>query len=131
MYFRTLASSRFSDTHRIDPNEDAEDEMDPEMAALRQAVDPMLDGEDVVDEMDLPPYEFRINTAKLLIELEQYEDASYVLGQLMREDDEVVQVWYMFGWLYFITSDYAAALECLEIAQRVRSSYFYLFIFFL
>ncbi|KJE89691.1 hypothetical protein CAOG_001124 [Capsaspora owczarzaki ATCC 30864] len=109
------------DTYRINPNEDLEDDMDPEVADLRQVVDPMLDGEDVMDDQDLPPYDFRINTAKLLIELEQYEDASYVLGQLMREDDEVVQVWYMFGWLYFITSDYAAAFECLDTAQRMHA----------
>uniref|UniRef100_A0A8C1Y2L4 Si:dkey-12j5.1 n=1 Tax=Cyprinus carpio TaxID=7962 RepID=A0A8C1Y2L4_CYPCA len=41
---------------------------------------------------NIPPYESRITTAKLLIEAEQYEMATEVLEDLLEEDDEVVEV---------------------------------------
>lgn len=40
----------------------------------------------------LPPYEFRINTAKLAIELGQLDSALHVLEQLLSEDDHIMQV---------------------------------------
>ncbi|KAM6935954.1 uncharacterized protein PEZ65_006220 isoform 3-T3 [Lycodopsis pacificus] len=48
---------------------------------------------------DIPPYESRVTTAKLLIESEEYEMAVDVLEGLLEEDDEVVQVWYLSGWV--------------------------------
>lgn len=48
---------------------------------------------------EIPPYESRVTTAKLLIESEEYEMAVDVLEGLLEEDDEVVQVWYLSGWV--------------------------------
>ncbi|XP_026225593.1 probable assembly chaperone of rpl4 isoform X2 [Anabas testudineus] len=56
--------------------------------------------EDVQNEV--PPYEWRITTAKLLIESEEYEMAVDVLEGLLEEDDEVVQVWYLSGWVCYL-----------------------------
>uniref|UniRef100_A0A665TTB4 Si:dkey-12j5.1 n=1 Tax=Echeneis naucrates TaxID=173247 RepID=A0A665TTB4_ECHNA len=50
----------------------------------------------------IPPYESRITTAKLLIETEEYEMAVDVLEGLLEEDDEVVQVWYLSGWVCYL-----------------------------
>uniref|UniRef100_UPI0037E78378 uncharacterized protein n=1 Tax=Semicossyphus pulcher TaxID=241346 RepID=UPI0037E78378 len=50
----------------------------------------------------IPPYEPRITTAKLLIECEEYEMAVDVLEGLLEEDDEVVQVWYLSGWVCYL-----------------------------
>ncbi|XP_061531744.1 uncharacterized protein si:dkey-12j5.1 [Phycodurus eques] len=50
----------------------------------------------------LPPYESRITTAKLLVECEEYEMAVEVLEGLLEEDDEVVQVWYLSGWVCYL-----------------------------
>ncbi|XP_071325033.1 uncharacterized protein [Trachinotus anak] len=50
----------------------------------------------------IPPYESRITTAKLLIESEEYEMAVDVLEGLLEEDDEVVQVWYLSGWVCYL-----------------------------
>uniref|UniRef100_A0A3Q0S9Z6 Si:dkey-12j5.1 n=1 Tax=Amphilophus citrinellus TaxID=61819 RepID=A0A3Q0S9Z6_AMPCI len=57
-------------------------------------------GEDIQNE--IPPYESRITTAKLLIESEEYEMAVDVLEGLLEEDDEVVQVWYLSGWVCYL-----------------------------
>lgn len=51
---------------------------------------------------EIPPYESRITTAKLLIESEEYEMAVDVLEGLLEEDDEVVQVWYLSGWVCYL-----------------------------
>ncbi|XP_041649786.1 probable assembly chaperone of rpl4 isoform X1 [Cheilinus undulatus] len=50
----------------------------------------------------IPPYESRITTSKLLIESEEYELAVDVLEGLLEEDDEVVQVWYLSGWVCYL-----------------------------
>ncbi|XP_061676491.1 uncharacterized protein si:dkey-12j5.1 [Syngnathoides biaculeatus] len=50
----------------------------------------------------LPPYESRITTVKLLVECEEYEMAVEVLEGLLEEDDEVVQVWYLSGWVCYL-----------------------------
>ncbi|XP_008321568.1 probable assembly chaperone of rpl4 [Cynoglossus semilaevis] len=51
---------------------------------------------------EIPPYESRITTAKLLMESEEYEMAVDVLEALLEEDDEVVQVWYLSGWVCYL-----------------------------
>ncbi|XP_037532907.1 probable assembly chaperone of rpl4 isoform X2 [Nematolebias whitei] len=51
---------------------------------------------------EVPPYESRITAAKLLIESEEYETAVDVLEGLLEEDDEVVQVWYLSGWVCYL-----------------------------
>ena len=50
------------------------------------------------DPEQLPPLEFRINTAKLLLELHQCELAVDLLSQLLVEDNQLAQVWYLLGW---------------------------------
>ncbi|XP_075683774.1 uncharacterized protein LOC142652141 isoform X2 [Rhinoderma darwinii] len=59
------------------------------------------DDEDLV-ESTLPPYESRIPAAKLLIEVEDFELATEVLEGLLEEDDEVIQVWYLLGWVCYL-----------------------------
>ncbi|XP_073341263.1 uncharacterized protein [Pagrus major] len=51
---------------------------------------------------EVPPYESRITTAKLLLECEEYEMAVDVLEDLLEEDDEVIQVWYLSGWVCYL-----------------------------
>ncbi|KAK5862368.1 hypothetical protein PBY51_017772 [Eleginops maclovinus] len=51
---------------------------------------------------DIPPYESRVTTAKLLLESEEFELAVDVLEGLLDEDDEVVQVWYLSGWVCYL-----------------------------
>lgn len=56
---------------------------------------------------EIPPYETRITTAKLLIESEEYETAVDVLEGLLEEDEEVVQVWYLSGWVCYLQMEKA------------------------
>ncbi|XP_069815582.1 uncharacterized protein [Dendropsophus ebraccatus] len=66
--------------------------------------------EDLV-ESTLPPYESRITTGKLLIEAEDFELATEVLEGLLEEDDEVIQVWYLLGWVCYLQAKESAEEE--------------------
>uniref|UniRef100_A0A9J8DFB1 Si:dkey-12j5.1 n=1 Tax=Cyprinus carpio carpio TaxID=630221 RepID=A0A9J8DFB1_CYPCA len=61
-----------------------------------------MEEEEDQNKSNIPPYESRITTAKLLIEVEEYEMATEVLEDLLEEDDEVVEVWYLLGWLFYL-----------------------------
>ncbi len=44
-------------------------------------------------------YTTRLASAKILIELELWDEAVQVLEGLLEEDDQVVDTWYLLGWL--------------------------------
>jgi len=50
-------------------------------------------------------YNSRLNTAKLLMDLENFDRAGEVLDTLLQEDDEVVAPWYLMGWLNLLRED--------------------------
>ena len=50
----------------------------------------------------IPSYESRISLVKLLIEISQYTQALSVLELLQKENDEVLDLWYLYGWCYFL-----------------------------
>jgi len=50
-------------------------------------------------------YNSRLNTAKLLMDLENFDRAAEVLDTLLQEDDEVVAPWYLMGWLNLLRED--------------------------
>lgn len=64
---------------------------------------------------DLPSYEFRFETAKLLLELDESVDAaSQVLEQLLEENDQDPNVWLLLALCYQGGGDLEAALEAAE-----------------
>ncbi len=46
-------------------------------------------------------YDSRINTSRILTEVQEFDTALTVLEQLAEEDDEVVVIWYMLGWVNY------------------------------
>ncbi|XP_062841423.1 uncharacterized protein si:dkey-12j5.1 [Trichomycterus rosablanca] len=72
---------------------------------------------------NVPPYESRITAAKLLIEAEEFEVATDVLEGLLEEDDEVVQVWYLLGWMCYLQLDKPGATEDLESLRKSARTY--------
>jgi len=51
-------------------------------------------------------YTTRIQTAKILIELEDWDNATKVLDGLIEEDEDVVDTWYLLGWLNKLRADF-------------------------
>ncbi|KDO24295.1 hypothetical protein SPRG_09932 [Saprolegnia parasitica CBS 223.65] len=73
------------------------------------------------DENTMPSLEFRTFTGKLLIEVEKFEQAAYVLEGVMQEDDENAEVWFLVGSCYKALEDYDTALEFLERCSAMLS----------
>ncbi|EPX71063.1 uncharacterized protein SOCG_01281 [Schizosaccharomyces octosporus yFS286] len=54
------------------------------------------------DSIDLPTYAVRTSVARLLIEVEMHQEAHDLLIYLQKEDDEIVDVWYLLGWNCYV-----------------------------
>ncbi|XP_068223940.1 uncharacterized protein [Palaemon carinicauda] len=50
-------------------------------------------------------YPTRLNTAKILIEIEDHDHAIDVLEGLAEEDDSVVDTWYLMGWSAYLRGE--------------------------
>ena len=70
-------------------------------------------------------FEFRMETCKLLIEAQKHEPAAQVVQQLIQEDDENVELWYLLGYCYFHLQEYFDAKEVLTTANQVKNTIHY------
>ena len=59
------------------------------------------------DPVELCPliYTTRLSTARMLIELEEWDKAQSVLDGLIEEDEDIVDAWYLLGWLNKLRTD--------------------------
>ncbi len=67
---------------------------------------------------ELPSLEFRHNTAKLFVELNQPKTATAIWESILEEDDAIAEVYYHLG-LAYRQFDSQAAREQLEKALQV------------
>eukprot|EP01100_Stratorugosa_tubuloviscum_P002738 TRINITY_DN1648_c4_g1_i1.p1 TRINITY_DN1648_c4_g1~~TRINITY_DN1648_c4_g1_i1.p1 ORF type:complete len:360 (-),score=179.90 TRINITY_DN1648_c4_g1_i1:151-1179(-) len=66
-----------------------------------------------------PSASFKQNSAKLFMELEQYEHAITVLQILVDENDEEIQSWYYLGICHENIKEYIAATDALTRAKEL------------
>merc|ERR1739842_222845 len=57
----------------------------------------------------------------VLIEVEEYDRGVEVLEGLVEEDDEVVQAWYLLGWIHYLKEDRGIARFYLKKAKEVNA----------
>jgi predicted Zn-dependent protease len=73
----------------------------------------------------IPPYAERINLVKLLIEIELYSEALEVLQTMQREDEENVELWYLYTCAYYHDTNeskdgnWKSAKECAEMCLKL------------
>lgn len=67
----------------------------------------------------VPTYDFRMVTARLLVELSQYENASVILAELSSEDAEDTEMWYLLGMCFMLMSRPAACKQALTRAKKL------------
>ncbi|ORX93841.1 TPR-like protein [Basidiobolus meristosporus CBS 931.73] len=113
--YQTLASIRLSQQR----NEDAKEALEKSMS-LWSNLEPGHPG--------IPNYDARIGLVKLLMEMGLFDVALNVLEGLQKEDDEVVELWYLYGWAYYLlgedksdeekASSWEDARDCLESAIK-------------
>lgn len=52
------------------------------------------------EDPDVPDFPTRISLARLLMEVDMFDEASEVLDRLIVEDNTSVEAWYLCGWCY-------------------------------
>jgi tetratricopeptide (TPR) repeat protein len=68
------------------------------------------------------PFEFCVQTCRLLVECEDKLLAIRLLESLLREDDENVEIWILLGHCH-LAADAEAAIECFERAEELLESF--------
>lgn len=112
--YQSLASFRISQCRP--------DDAKPFMLKTLQLIQP----EEGEDPDSKAPYDVRLSTAKILMELGMFPEADQVLDGLLLEDDEVCDVWYLQAVCLSLMHDYRAALEHFQQAHDVGPRYFFL-----
>ncbi|QDZ25082.1 hypothetical protein A3770_15p76000 [Chloropicon primus] len=64
-------------------------------------------------------YDFRAVTARLLVELSKYDVAINILKDLVSEDEEDTEVWYLLGLCYALTGDGTRSKAALTKAKSI------------
>ncbi|PIA16560.1 TPR-like protein, partial [Coemansia reversa NRRL 1564] len=59
------------------------------------------------DPTQIPSYDNRLGLVRLLLELDDKDQALSILERLQKEDDENVDLWYLYGWTYHLQSEEA------------------------
>ncbi len=103
---QTLANMRLSQNRRDDA-----------IAALGESIG--LWREMPFEDEHYPSYEFRLTAARLLVEVELYEDARQIAAVLTQEDDDIVESWYLYTFALYSLGETAAAHAALQNAERL------------
>lgn len=90
---QTLASIRIS-----------QERVDEAKRALAHSMSLWKDIPVNIEDAAKPDFATRISLVRLLIEVEQEEDAVAVLDGLVKEDDQSVEAWYLGGWCHLLLS---------------------------
>ena len=71
----------------------------------------------------LPSLSTRMNLARLLTELSLLDEALKVLQVNQLEDDEDPEIWYLFGWIYYLMGGFVPEMLTLEMAIEQYGSH--------
>ncbi|KAJ1680084.1 hypothetical protein EV182_000706 [Spiromyces aspiralis] len=83
---------------------------------------------------NIPSYDSRLTLVRLHLECQLYEKALDLLETLQKENDESVDLWYLYGWTYFLRGDskdvsteeksdaWNEARDCLERALALAAT---------
>lgn len=55
----------------------------------------------LVAEEHLPAIDFRMQTSRLLVELKKFKPAVQLLENIVSEDDEIIEAWYLLAYSFF------------------------------
>ncbi|EEB09006.1 fungal protein [Schizosaccharomyces japonicus yFS275] len=76
--------------------------VDDAKAALKKCIDIIFNAE---PDVELPVYAVRTSIAKLLIEIGMHDEAHQLLMLLQKEDDQIVDTWYLLGWNCYVEAE--------------------------
>ncbi|KAI9299850.1 hypothetical protein BJ944DRAFT_244771 [Cunninghamella echinulata] len=97
---------------------------------LQQSINLWFDKE--VGDPTIPNYDARLSLIKLLLEVGLIQQAFLILERLQKENDQVVDLWYLYGWTYYCLGEdesttnqddklahWEDARDCLEVALKL------------
>jgi len=87
-------------------------------AALKYLTESFQVWQKISDPTELPEFEFRVQTAKLFMELDNFRTAADILESLLNEDDEISELWYLLGFS-LATLEPESSLECLTKSRNL------------
>lgn len=64
------------------------------------------------EEMAMPTLDFRMQTARLLVQIQKYKPAVQMLEMVVSEDDEQIEAWYLLAFSFFKRDRWRNAAEC-------------------
>ncbi|KAK5092298.1 hypothetical protein LTR70_005608 [Exophiala xenobiotica] len=91
---QTLASIRIS-----------QERVDEARRTLAQSLSVWMDIPADTEHLARPDFATRVSLVRLLMEVEQEQDAMIVLEGLVKEDDQSVESWYLGGWCHLLISN--------------------------
>lgn len=68
---------------------------------------------------NMPSFEFRVATSKLLLELKEWDWAQELLQSLLEEEDSIAEVWYLLSFAFVNGGDPHGALETANMSKRL------------
>lgn len=80
---------------------------------LEKVVNIIKQKDELADPEQMPPYDFRLQTSRLLIELLNYKKAIKPLDTLIKEDDTKGEVWYLLAYCHYNLKKLQNASECI------------------
>lgn len=66
----------------------------------------------LVVEEHLPVLDFRMQTCRLLVELKKFKPAVLLLENIVQEDDEIIEAWYLLAFSFFNRKKWSNAEQC-------------------
>ncbi|CAO3631908.1 unnamed protein product [Cunninghamella echinulata] len=97
---------------------------------LQQSINLWFDKEE--GDPTIPNYDARLSLIKLLLEVGLIQQAFLILERLQKENDQVVDLWYLYGWTYYCLGEdesttnqddklahWEDARDCLEVALKL------------
>ena len=68
---------------------------------------------------NLPSIEFRMQTVRFLVELEEYKKGVKILDTIISEEDEHVETWYLLGFCFCKLKKFANGQECVKNVNQL------------
>ena len=67
----------------------------------------------------LPSIDFRMQTTRLLVELQEFKKSVKILDTIIKEEDEHVETWYLLGFCFCKLNLFQNGQECIKNVQSL------------
>lgn len=80
---------------------------------LERVLKTTLEKQNVGDPLLMPSIDFRLQTSRLFMEIQQFKKAVKPLDTIIKEDDNKGETWYLLAFCHYNLKNYQNTNECL------------------